>query len=939
MNDLYKILVGWLPIPVIVAIALFGTVLLANQEVGNALLLALVGAGSVIFIRLLTSAIAVVIDEITRGTKEDIVTWLRERKIREPYLQHMIFAHRFFDVKGMINAGRHDVELEQVFVDLNISQEDKSGENLVIARSSERAMSIWEHMARRPNDNFVILGVPGCGKTTLLKFIALTLANRTRRAPKFIPNKLPILLFLRDHTEAIVGATPPTLAACVLQGLHYRSERAKPPIEWFERNLEAGRCLVMFDGLDEVADAADRKEVVKWVEQQMKANPNNRFIITSRPRGYRSNPIEGVFALDIMLFNSEQVKKFVNNWYLATEIVSKGMRDEGVELDAERGATELLRRIRSSDDLAKLAVNPLLLTMIALVHRWRSSLPGRRVELYEEMCNVFLGKRAEAQGVPDNLTPLQKQSVLQPLSYRMLTWNKRSVNLQEMKRVITPSLRNIPNAPDGEGFVQILLDRSGILIEREVGVYEFAHKTFQEFMAAVHIEKNPRLLGELVSHVNDDWWHETIRLYCARADATPIIEACLSHDPLSIPTLRLALECMDEALTLSPDVRDRLQPIIYDSLESEEPARRRLAAETLLALRLKRLIRQTDDRLIDSQPITNAEYQQFVDEILDGEPPHWHQPQFPAGAARAAVVGMTGYAARRFVEWLTERERDSEWRYRLPHKDEIETREAYWVQEGDLKPRAGGQRSQPLSAIAGFRTTERDLSAYPIEMNSLLIDTNRTSRFGMVFSDTRDRTLNFVLERARDLALALDHAGDLARDLARARDLALDIARALDRDLALDIARALDRDLALARALDRDLALALARTLAYDVALIYLRAWTEKGSLDDNDWQLFILIGLSLDDSAYMLHRLLLLPPKLSDDLIARVNSLLKENLHAPPPRALVGKQSDYEAWKQDVDALAQMVAALVTVKQRRAGAADYPAYEHLYIVKERVKK
>jgi hypothetical protein len=47
------------------------------------------------------------------------------------------------------------------------------------------------------------------------------------------------------------------------------------------------------------------------------------------------------------------------------------------------------------------------------------------------------------------------------------------------------------------------------------------HLTFQEYMASVHI-KEERLLTELISRVNQTWWHETARLYSAQSDASPI---------------------------------------------------------------------------------------------------------------------------------------------------------------------------------------------------------------------------------------------------------------------------------------------------------------------------------------------------------------------------------------------------------------------------------
>jgi predicted NACHT family NTPase len=57
-----------------------------------------------------------------------------------------------------------------------------------------------------------------------------------------------------------------------------------------------------------------------------------------------------------------------------------------------------------------MALNPLLLTMIATVHCYRGALPGRRVELYDEICDVLLGKRSEYKGIIEPLTAHQKKN-------------------------------------------------------------------------------------------------------------------------------------------------------------------------------------------------------------------------------------------------------------------------------------------------------------------------------------------------------------------------------------------------------------------------------------------------------------------------------------------------------------------------------------------------
>src|SRR5262249_31055257 len=155
-----------------------------------------------------------------------------------------------------------------------------------------------------------------------------------------------------------------------------------------------------------------------------------------RPFGYRSNPLAGVTLLEVRPFNWEQVGRFVKNWYLANEIMAARKEDEGVRIAAREGAGDLLHRLRNTPALTDLAVNPLLLTMITTVHRYRSSLPGRRVELYAEVCDVFLGNRQQARGMVLELTPAQKMKVLQPLAYWMMGANKREVSLEQASEAI-----------------------------------------------------------------------------------------------------------------------------------------------------------------------------------------------------------------------------------------------------------------------------------------------------------------------------------------------------------------------------------------------------------------------------------------------------------------------------------------------------------------------
>jgi predicted NACHT family NTPase len=362
----------------------------------------------------------------------------------------------------------------------------------------------------------------------------------------------------------------------------------------------------MFDGLDEVADPVLRHAVAEWVERQVQVLGANRFLVSSRPNGYRGNQIAGFSLLKVLPFRHAQVERFVSNWYLANEVMAHQKDDAGVRADAKNCADELLRRLSQMPTLQELAVNPLLLTLIATVHRYRSELPGRRVELYAEICDVFLGKRQRAKGIELDLTPAQKVRVLRVLAYYMMNRGTSEIGTEEAEKIIAEALMRVDPQASPAAFLKMVEDSSGLLLAQECDSYGFAHKTFQEYLASLHV-KEEGIEKALLRHCSETWWNETIRLYVAQADGSAVVSACIAQDRPPLEALLLATDCAREALELRTDLRDRLRHLTEESLEDSDPERRRLAAEVTLAQRLKNMVRVQDDVFFDHSPVTYAE--------------------------------------------------------------------------------------------------------------------------------------------------------------------------------------------------------------------------------------------------------------------------------------------------------------------------------------------
>ncbi len=720
-------------------------------------------------------------------------------RYRRSYFEWIFYRHRDFDVKGLTTQGIYNLELVQVFVDLTIQPPPPGGNPADPIRPFPKELtgrrSIWDYLTNESfTDHLALIGPPGSGKTTLLKKIALQMTGRKR--PK-IRQSLPILLFLREHAEAILATPPPSLADLANADLVRKQSQNPPPAVWFRNKLEAGRCLVLLDGLDEVASQEVRQKVVAWVETQMTAFPRNRFLISSRPHGYRSYPVAGVSVLEIQPFNRDQVRQFVHNWYRTNEIHASGKLDPGVEMKAREGAEDLLRRLGNSQVLTDLAVNPLLLTMIATVHRFRSSLPGRRVELYAEICEVFLGKRQMARGVEDALTPVQKQRVLQPLAYQLMSTKKRGISIADAISVISEALRRVagekPGTPEAD-FLKNIENSSGLLLEKESGIYSFAHLAFQEYLTAVHIrEYHPD--ENLAEKVCDPWWHEVIRLYGAQGDASGILAACLSSGEPTLPDLSLAIDCLEEAREVDPEWRAKIDSFLKEGVESLDPDRFRLAAETLLARRLRNMIAVDEGIFVDPGYVSHAEYQLFLEEERAlgryHQPDHWQGFRFPQGYASAPVVGVRSSDAAAFCDWLNAR--DGAFAFRLPAPGEME------------QYRLGIAENSP-GTIVGFWTDHgferiRPFPHLPSDYLKNLFESDLSEKSSAL-------ALTRELDRERNLIRELDHYLNLARELALAPDR--DRPLTLDHDFDPQVDRKFglidrDRPRALARDLDLDL--------------------------------------------------------------------------------------------------------------------------------------
>jgi predicted NACHT family NTPase len=429
--------------------------------------------------------------------------------------------------------------------------------------------------------HLVILGAPGSGKSTLMRHITLMYAIRKRRRlhPR-IPKLHPVLLRLREIYELILEKPEQSLSDLTTQFFQSKSGDLKAKLEqnsqWFEKRLRRGRCLVMLDGLDEIADDTQRQAVSRWVDKQLQDYYETPFILTSRPDVYKKAPLyENAIELEVQPFSTKERNTFIHNWCFNWR---KSTTEGKVNAEkARQRAEDLIGQIDLYPTLRLMATNPLLLSLMARTHVDKGKLASKRVDLYGDVCQVLLeGRQRYRQTTEAVLSASRKQGILQRLALEMTKAGMLQFTLDDKpvkegtytqaKALLQAELSRVPqNAPTPEAFIskdevgvrELLSDR------QQEGLYEFAHRTFQEYLAAAELKRTGQIGCLLDAFAGGEqalaWWRETIRFYAAQADATAIIEAALKEAHRSVAALALAYECLNDTENLDPATQQKLE--------------------------------------------------------------------------------------------------------------------------------------------------------------------------------------------------------------------------------------------------------------------------------------------------------------------------------------------------------------------------------------------
>jgi tetratricopeptide (TPR) repeat protein len=398
----------------------------------------------------------------------------------------------------------------------------------------------------------VILGDPGAGKTTLLRYLVRHFAIANRDGTPTVTGgmqedlgqtRLPILFRIADYAERLAKQPSLSLVEYLKQFYRQWEQRYREPLAGeavatlLLNKMAAGDCLLLLDGLDEVFDQANRVQVVQQISQLVDAYPGNRFVITSRIAGYQEAALGRRFReFTITAMGEAQIEQFLQRWCLAIEVAQRPEADAGVQKrDAEREAQGIIQAIATKPGVKRFAANPLLLTILALIHRNGTQMPQRRVELYELATKTLiedwqLGRNIPYGARPQKTTLLEKEvtALLAPLAFRIHEEKPSGlVEQAEVEAWLTPKMAQLQGVDESvalelvQQFLRKVRETTGLFVERAPGLYGFMHLTFEEYFAARYIvdHESDRVLEIIQSKISDARWEEPILLALSFLDS------------------------------------------------------------------------------------------------------------------------------------------------------------------------------------------------------------------------------------------------------------------------------------------------------------------------------------------------------------------------------------------------------------------------------------
>jgi hypothetical protein len=366
----------------------------------------------------------------------------------------------------------------------------------MVATERLRSAPLSKLLKNTEVSHLIILGQPGAGKTTAIKHLCQEIVAGTEVYPA---QNFPLLIRLRDLN--VFRTTEGDFQEVLLDKLQSIldipirfAENAKENPALISRRaikerviiqvLESLRPVILLDGLDEIVLKKVREGVVNEVRQLAVQLERARLVLTART-GEFAYHIEKATTFEIAPLSHKQIEKFALAWL------------------GKKEAQYFVAQVDRSP-FADTAIKPLTLAHLCAIYERVRKIPEKPKSVYKKIVALLLEEWDQQRSVTRvssyaGFEVDRKQEFLSELAHRLTVSNRAATFSREDLLEVYSKIYGNYGLPRSEAqeVVDELETHTGLIIQSAVDLFEFSHKSLQEYLTAEFIKGLPEIPGSV----------------------------------------------------------------------------------------------------------------------------------------------------------------------------------------------------------------------------------------------------------------------------------------------------------------------------------------------------------------------------------------------------------------------------------------------------------